>query len=727
MNKNTFKEFNKHLCSYFFILFIPIIILNICYQHYVLDLYKTEILKQDSTNLYKLQIYFDNKVDLLHKITNDLVRFPYFSSHYLSQNASAFYDIFAELNAAKSLDPTILDIYYYNKTNPYTLYSCSGTYNMTTYPQINPNFLKPYIDFEEKLDTIHMAHFQSTADNILLSSQSAIEYIIPIHNQSAFFVFRINPNFFSETLSAIHNPDYTPITYIHADNYSLYTNAPDNFSLNLHALPKLDSSHIQTAYDNPYYINQVTSPFTNLTYRSIINEKLLLSKVKQLSYKFIFLNMLILIVGFILIFFLTHKYYKPIKRLLLSLDSFNFTLPTHLHSLDKVAIGINLLDSDNRRLSYEKCFLKLLSGTYKTIQGLNEDPFNKDILLHHSTFQIITLNYPSSYTLTSQDNHLLKDKNLLALDYIDFYCLDHASHNMYVFIVFYENNLSFALKENLILLQNTLTSHLSTSFSLCVSNEYNDLSAMPYALLECSELAQDTNTINKNSLLFYAETLLGDQATFYYPETELSGLQDAITSYNLEKVEFFINALMDYINSLHDYHPLFLPLTYTIIHTLKKSAKTLNISLSPSLNIPLYPTNSFSKEYSINTINTLTKKILSIIRLHTQTSASLSIQTIVSYIDQHYCEYDLSVSSLADHFNLSVSNLSHQFTTATGVNLSTYINSLRIEEAKTLLRTTSMTVAEISLTVGYTQASSFIRRFKQFTSITPGEFRTQKR
>lgn len=98
----------------------------------------------------------------------------------------------------------------------------------------------------------------------------------------------------------------------------------------------------------------------------------------------------------------------------------------------------------------------------------------------------------------------------------------------------------------------------------------------------------------------------------------------------------------------------------------------------------------------------------------------------MTYIDQHYCEYDLSVSSLADHFNLSVSNLSHQFKTATGVNLSTYINSLRIEQAKTLLCTTSMTVSEISTTIGYTQPSSFIRRFKQFTDLTPGEFRTQK-
>ncbi len=726
MNTNILKEFSRHVSSYFFIIFIPIVLLNIYYQNYFLDLYKGEIISQSSNNLNKLQLNFDYKIDLIHKVSLELMSNACFSNAYISNNVTAFYHIFNELNAAKRLDPAFLDIYYYNKVTPHTLYSCSGTYNPETYSKINPQFLGQYTNFQDKLNTIETPQFYAHSFNIFLSDKPAIEYIIPIHNQAAFFIFRIDPNFFEDTLNNMSTPNATFYTYILADNIMLYSNAPSAHSLSLEALPPLDSFSLQTTYQNEYYISQIASPSTHLTYVSIIDEDLLLGKVKMLSQKFILLNAFILLIGFMITFLLTHRYYKPIRKLLYSLDQFNFNLPNHLHTLDKVAMGMNLLEHDNKRLHYEKCLLKLLGGTYKDIYTFNISAQPYGITLHHETFKVITLSALPTYTFNEKDILFLQETKVLPMDFVDFHYLHHVSHNMYVFIAFYENTDARTLKEGLITLQGTLSATLSIPFALCISSAYKDLSAIPYALLECSKLTQDTSSLHTNAPAFYEETCLGHSSHFYYPENELSGLQDAITSYNLEKVEFFIHTLIDYIQQLHDYHPLLLPLVYSVSHTLKKGAKALNITLNPSLDIPLSPAHSLSKTYFIDYIHTLTKEITAVIQLHTAPSSSLSIQTIMAYIDQHYCEYDLSVSSLADHFNLSVSNLSHQFKTATGVNLSTYINSLRIEQAKTLLCTTSMTVSEISTTIGYTQPSSFIRRFKQFTDLTPGEFRTQK-
>ena len=120
---------------------------------------------------------------------------------------------------------------------------------------------------------------------------------------------------------------------------------------------------------------------------------------------------------------------------------------------------------------------------------------------------------------------------------------------------------------------------------------------------------------------------------------------------------------------------------------------------------------------------TLTGEITGLIQLRELGDTSRSIQAVIEYIQQHYQEYDLTVSSVADRFHLSVSNLSHQFKTATGVKLSVYIDSLRIERAKHLLTTTTMTIGEISASNGYTSPSSFIRRFKQLTAVTPKEYR----
>ena len=51
-----------------------------------------------------------------------------------------------------------------------------------------------------------------------------------------------------------------------------------------------------------------------------------------------------------------------------------------------------------------------------------------------------------------------------------------------------------------------------------------------------------------------------------------------------------------------------------------------------------------------------------------------------------------------------------------------YIANLRVDEAKNLLLNTNMSVNDIALNVGYLNSSSFIRRFKQITGLTPVQF-----
>lgn len=58
-----------------------------------------------------------------------------------------------------------------------------------------------------------------------------------------------------------------------------------------------------------------------------------------------------------------------------------------------------------------------------------------------------------------------------------------------------------------------------------------------------------------------------------------------------------------------------------------------------------------------------------------------------------------------------------------GVKFSQYLNDLRIEKAKTLLRGTSCPIVEIAKTVGYDDELYFFKIFKKSQGMTPGEFR----
>ena len=68
-------------------------------------------------------------------------------------------------------------------------------------------------------------------------------------------------------------------------------------------------------------------------------------------------------------------------------------------------------------------------------------------------------------------------------------------------------------------------------------------------------------------------------------------------------------------------------------------------------------------------------------------------------------------------------SLKRRFKAATGCTLIEYIQKLRIEQTKRLLETDELPVDDISIAVGYEDASFFRRLFKRFTGLTPSQYR----
>ena len=63
------------------------------------------------------------------------------------------------------------------------------------------------------------------------------------------------------------------------------------------------------------------------------------------------------------------------------------------------------------------------------------------------------------------------------------------------------------------------------------------------------------------------------------------------------------------------------------------------------------------------------------------------------------------------------------FKAAKGVTAAKYFEDMKLKLARELLLQTDMPVYEIGLKLGYYGQNSFIRRFKQLTDMTPGEYR----
>jgi transcriptional regulator GlxA family with amidase domain len=82
-----------------------------------------------------------------------------------------------------------------------------------------------------------------------------------------------------------------------------------------------------------------------------------------------------------------------------------------------------------------------------------------------------------------------------------------------------------------------------------------------------------------------------------------------------------------------------------------------------------------------------------------------------------------AVAAAVKHCDIPERSLKRRFTTATGSSLITYVQNLRIEEAKRLLEGDVTAADDIAALVGYENPAFFRRLFKRVTGLTPGAYR----
>jgi AraC-like DNA-binding protein len=85
---------------------------------------------------------------------------------------------------------------------------------------------------------------------------------------------------------------------------------------------------------------------------------------------------------------------------------------------------------------------------------------------------------------------------------------------------------------------------------------------------------------------------------------------------------------------------------------------------------------------------------------------------------------ELTLPKLASLTSIHTHKLSHLINQQSGKGFPEYINSLRLEEARNLLRTSDLKVAAVAFECGFNSLSSFYTHFKKSEGMTPSEFRS---
>ena len=98
------------------------------------------------------------------------------------------------------------------------------------------------------------------------------------------------------------------------------------------------------------------------------------------------------------------------------------------------------------------------------------------------------------------------------------------------------------------------------------------------------------------------------------------------------------------------------------------------------------------------------------------------IRMICHYIDQNYSE-NLSLESLAQYMKMNKYYMAHEFKKYMHISPIQYLIKRRIKECQSLLKTSSLSVSEISEAVGFSSQSYISQIFKKEIGMTPLEYR----
>lgn len=98
------------------------------------------------------------------------------------------------------------------------------------------------------------------------------------------------------------------------------------------------------------------------------------------------------------------------------------------------------------------------------------------------------------------------------------------------------------------------------------------------------------------------------------------------------------------------------------------------------------------------------------------------IESILNYMHANYNK-DISLNSMADYVSLSTPYLSKLFKNETGENFLEYLTKIRIERSKELLLDPDYKITAIAEKVNFGNAQNYIRIFKKYEGMTPGQYR----
>ncbi|MGD7008894.1 helix-turn-helix domain-containing protein [Metabacillus sp. 84] len=274
------------------------------------------------------------------------------------------------------------------------------------------------------------------------------------------------------------------------------------------------------------------------------------------------------------------------------------------------------------------------------------------------------------------------------------------------------------LKKKLTAAINFLDSSISRHITAAIGQEADDLASSDQSFQQASELLENRLSVEKKQILCWDDLSVKLMQTFYYPlEVEKELIHYFIQGKKEEAFQILNRILEENLDEKNLNKTALSQFVFAMAGTVNRIIQTSSRIPDEMLHLELSAIRD-RETLKAEIVRTFSKASAEITSVRESSSAA---SRIVAYIHQHYNE-DLSLQDLSDYFQLTPSYISTIFKEYSGENYKEYLNRFRIQKAKELLTDRNIKVSEAASLVGYNNVNTFIRLFKRYVGLSPGQY-----
>lgn len=754
MKKRLSKTLIHYIVSYLIILILPVAVTVFVSYYFFSKAYTKEVIEGKLKSL-SLQIKdYELKLQQMENIVRQLEIESTVFNYDLQYSIPARIMLTEKLRGYRLISNYIDDMVYYRRGDN-LIYASTGTYSVDNYGSMMVRYDNwSQESIMKELNEVDSATFKAV-DGITIfngGSLQAATFLYPLPYQSgtpyASVMFRVREE---KLLGSRFNSSQKEEQRVILNDEGIVLYMSDKCSFDFNSLKNKilsnnsDSGWLEMKDDkgSTLLVTYTSTSDYNWFLINIGSRKVAMLEVDRIRNNFSLLIWVSILVGILLLCFFSYSNYKPLQALkehaLLMFElrqgakeNKNNEFELAHEAFDLLAAqrqSLNVRLTEQRQIIRDLLLMRLVSGEFRNINEFNSRAQESGVNLKKAFFRVIVFHLEgikeSDFNLHTKLIKIIENdmkNNTEAFAYFN-------GNNRIVAVIGSDDRDDCNILQSITRINLDFTKEGLTSLA-GVGCFYSETFRLYVSFMEASTALDYRNDLENIQILIFRDIVKVKDDYYNYPEQEMQEIRAAVINNRKDQLRLSLKAVSKKV--LESKTQLFSRiLAYETINTIFKAVQHNNYGF---VGVENYCSSILEFNVASNA-NRMWEIVLIIAEdiaekymdENTDSSKKTTMEQILEYIEENFCNQDFSIQKAADTFELSINNLSQQFKRHTGQTPLEYVNSLKINKAKKMLSESDIPLREVVTSIGYYDESGFIRKFKNVVGMTPGEYRNRYR